>query len=281
MRRDRIFIFLDFAGLWEASGSYSPGGLNASSGKCGVQRPIANATASRDKSTSRFTIATMIRSRAALLILLLPLAAIAQRAATTITGKVIGVTDGDTITVLDSEKHQVKIRLEGIDAPESGQPFGTQAKKALSEKAFGKEVTIKETGKDKYGRTLGHVYVGKLHVNRELVAEGFAWHYKEFNRDADLATAENEARAAKRGLWRDDVPTPPWDFRHAPKATAKTAAKAKPAADQGTPTVYITDTGKKYHREGCSSLSRSKHAVSLADAQSQGYGPCQNCKPPQ
>jgi endonuclease YncB( thermonuclease family) len=218
----------------------------------------------------------MTRCRAALLILLLPLAALAQRT-TTLTGKVVGITDGDTITVLDAEKHQHKIRLEGIDAPESGQPFGTQAKKALSDKVFGKEVAIKESGKDKYGRTLGHIYVGKQHVNRELVAEGFAWHYKEYNRDSDLASAENEARAAKRGLWRDDVPTPPWDFRHAPKATAK----AKAAADQGTPTVYITDTGKKYHRDGCNSLSRTKHAVSLADAQSQGYGPCQNCKPPQ
>src|SRR5260221_14155880 len=108
----------------------------------------------------------MIRSRAALLILLLPLAALAQRA-TTLTGKVVGVTDGDTITVLDAEKHQHKVRLEGIDAPESGQPFGTQAKKALSDKVFGKEVSVKETGKDKYGRTLGHVYVGKQNINRE------------------------------------------------------------------------------------------------------------------
>lgn len=217
----------------------------------------------------------MTRSRAILLILLLPLAALAQRA-TTLTGKVVGVTDGDTITVLDAEKRQHKVRLEGIDAPESGQPFGTQAKKALSDKVFGKEITVKETGKDRYGRTLGHVYVGKQHVNRELVSEGFAWHYKEYNSDRDLASAENEARAAKRGLWRDDVPTAPWDFRH-PKVTAK----AKPAPEQGTPTVYITDTGEKYHRDFCSSLSRSKHAVSLADAQSRGLGPCKNCKPPQ
>jgi micrococcal nuclease len=215
--------------------------------------------------------------RAALLILLLPLVALAQRAV--LTGKCVGVTDGDTITVLDADKHQHKIRLEGIDAPESGQPFGKQAKKALSDKVFGKDIAVKQSGEDKYGRTLGHVYIGKQHVNRELVSEGFAWHYKEYNGDPDLAAAEKEARSAKRGLWRDDVPMPPWDFRRAPKATVK--SPTKPSTDAGTPTVYITDTGKKYHREGCASLSRSKHAVSLADAQSQGYGPCQNCKPPQ
>jgi endonuclease YncB( thermonuclease family) len=213
----------------------------------------------------------------------LPLATLGQRATSTLIGKTVGVTDGDTISVLDAEKRQHKVRLEGIDAPESAQPFGTQAKKALSEKVFGKEITVKETGKDKYGRTLGHVYVSKQHVNRELIEEGFAWHYKEYNRDPNFAAAENEARAAKRGLWRDGVPTPPWDYRHAPKmaANAKPKVTRTSASDQTTPTVYITDTGKKYHRDRYNSLSRSKHAVSLADAHSRGLGPCKICKPPE
>jgi micrococcal nuclease len=213
----------------------------------------------------------------------LPLTTLGQRAAPTLAVKVVGITDGDTITVVDDAKHQIKVRLEGIDAPESGQAFGTQAKKALSDKVFGKPVTIKETGKDKYGRTLASVYVGKQHVNRELVAEGFAWHYKEYNSDANLAAAEKEARAAKRGLWRDDSPMPPWDFRHAPKTQpnaeskpSRTAAKSEPA----TPTVYVTFTGDKYHRDGCKYLAKSKLAMSLEEAKER-HTPCSVCKPPQ
>src|SRR5437879_452638 len=99
---------------------------------------------------------------------LLPLCALGQRVSRPpIAGNVVGVTDGDTITVLDSEKVTHKIRLEGIDAPESGQAFGTQAKKALSDKIFGKSVIVEDTGRDRYGRTLGDVYVEKHHVNLE------------------------------------------------------------------------------------------------------------------
>src|SRR5262245_49647838 len=106
----------------------------------------------------------------ALAAMVVPLSTWGQRQSRpTIAGKVVGVTDGDTITLLDSEKRTHKIRLEGIDAPETGQAFGTQAKKVLSDKVFGKEVTIEDMGPDKYGRTLGHVYVEHRHVNLELV----------------------------------------------------------------------------------------------------------------
>lgn len=131
-----------------------------------------------------------------------------------ITGKVVGVTDGDTITVRGDDTY--KIRLEGIDAPESGQDFGTKAKQALSEKVFGKTVTIEWKEKDKYGRTLGHVIADGNWVNKQLVDDGFAWHYKEYNSSAVLADAETKAKAASLGLWRDKEPTPPWVFRHPP-----------------------------------------------------------------
>jgi endonuclease YncB( thermonuclease family) len=101
-----------------------------------------------------------------------------------LTGKVTAIADGDTITVLDSNRVQHKIRLDGIDAPESGQPFGTQAKKAISDKVFGREVNVVTTGQDRYGRTLGHVYLGNRWINRELVEEGWAWHYVQYSRDA-------------------------------------------------------------------------------------------------
>lgn len=200
-------------------------------------------------------------------LLLIAITTLAQQ--TGLVGTVVGITDGDTLTVLDADKRQHKIRLEGIDAPESNQPFGTQAKKALSGKAFGKTVRVQITGTDKYGRSLGYVFVGKNHVNQELVNEGFAWHYKQYNGDPDLAAAENAAKSARRGLWRDDVPQPPWDFRN-PKKGGETTPVG---------TVFVTASGDRYHREGCRSLAKSKKPMSLVDAKKSGYQPCKLCNP--
>ena len=134
-------------------------------------------------------------------------------ATTTFTGKVIKVTDGDTIVVLTEDKKQVKIRLEGIDCPESNQDFGNKAKQAVSDLCFGKEVTIIKSGEDRYGRTLAFVFVGDVNVNKELLRQGLAWHYKYFNKDEELAKLEQEARQKKIGLWSLANPVAPWDFR--------------------------------------------------------------------
>lgn len=134
-----------------------------------------------------------------------------------LTGRVVGVTDGDTITVLDAEKVQHKIRLEGIDAPESKQAFGSKAKQALSDRIFDKTVRIEWKEKDRYGRILGRVYAGKDHVNLDMVRDGFAWHFKRYSKDQNLSDAETEAREAGRGLWADKDPVPPWEFRKRPK----------------------------------------------------------------
>jgi endonuclease YncB( thermonuclease family) len=130
-------------------------------------------------------------------------------------GKVIGVTDGDTLTVL-REGRPERIRLVGIDAPEHGQPFGTRAKQAASALAFGEEVTVRTIGHDRYGRTLGEVVLpdGRL-LNHELVRQGFAWWYRHYSSDQRLATLEAEARTARRGLWADPEPIPPWEWRRA------------------------------------------------------------------
>jgi micrococcal nuclease len=103
--------------------------------------------------------------------------------ATPETARVVGISDGDTITVLTPEKKQVKIRLNGIDAPETGQPFGTRAKQLASELAFGKTVTIKERDKDRYGRTVAEVILpdGRS-MNHEMVREGMAWWYRNVRR---------------------------------------------------------------------------------------------------
>ena len=134
-------------------------------------------------------------------------------ASTSFTGKVVKITDGDTIVVLIEGNQQVKIRLEGIDCPESNQDFGNKAKQAVSDLCFGKEVKIVKSGEDRYGRTLGFVFVGDVNVNKELLKQGLAWHYKQYNKDAELAALEQEARKKKIGLWSHPNPVAPWDFR--------------------------------------------------------------------
>lgn len=131
--------------------------------------------------------------------------------------RVVGVHDGDTLTGLDESKTQFKVRLDAIDAPELGQPFGQAAKKALSEKVFGKDVVVIAKTRDKYGRTVGHVLVDNRDVNLELLEEGAVWHYKEYDHNKRLREAEQSARDARKGLWRDAHPMPPWEWRKTQK----------------------------------------------------------------
>jgi endonuclease YncB( thermonuclease family) len=133
--------------------------------------------------------------------------------------KVVGVHDGDSITVLREGNVQVKIRLEGIDAPELKQPFGNAAKKALSDLVFGKTVEVKETGKDRYARTLATITVGSLDANLEMVKTGFAWHYAKYSKDQMLKEAQIQAQLSKRGLWVEKENVPPWEWRKKPKAS--------------------------------------------------------------
>ncbi len=136
-------------------------------------------------------------------------------------GKVVSVADGDTITVLDSENVQHKIRLQGIDAPEKKQAFGTKSKEALSGKIADQEVVVTWKEKDRYGRILGEVMVGRRHINLEMVQDGMAWHYVQYSKSKELTAAETSARAAKRGLWADTEPMPPWEFRKLQREKAK------------------------------------------------------------
>jgi len=137
----------------------------------------------------------------------------------TLTGRVVRIADGDTITVLDSSDTQHRIRLEGIDAPESHQAFSAQSKKSLSEMVFGKDVTVVYQKTDQYGRLVGKILLDGKDINLEQVKSGMAWHYKEYQReqtpeDRELyASAEEEARKAHRGLWQDPAPVEPSAFR--------------------------------------------------------------------
>jgi endonuclease YncB( thermonuclease family) len=133
----------------------------------------------------------------------------------TIVGRVIKIADGDTLTILDADNVQHRIRLFGIDAPEKSQPFGNQSKKSLSEKVFGETVRIEVTDIDRYGRAVGRIFLGNRFINLEQVRDGFAWRYTAYDRHHEFEAAEAEARAHRRGLWSAAHPTPPWEFRHA------------------------------------------------------------------
>lgn len=132
-------------------------------------------------------------------------------------GKVVAITDGDTLTVL-VDKDQVKVRLDGIDAPERRQAFGTQAREKLAELTFGKSVTVEGNKKDRYGRTIGRVLVGGQDASLAMLEAGLAWHYKAYSKDATLSRAEADARNALKGLWADPEPIAPWEFRKRPAA---------------------------------------------------------------
>jgi micrococcal nuclease len=130
-----------------------------------------------------------------------------------ITGKVVGVTDGDTVT-LRTEDQTLKVRLTGIDTPERGQPFGTRAKQALSGKVFGKTISLNSSGEDRYERTLGEIMLDGSSINEWLVREGMAWWYERYApRETRLRDAQQEAQQARRGLWADPEPVPPWEWR--------------------------------------------------------------------
>ena len=152
-----------------------------------------------------------------LLVSLFATAALAEE----FTAKVVGITDGDTIRVL-RDKDEIKIRLREIDCPESRQAFGTKAKQATSELAFGKIVTVRAKGKDRNGRPLADIILpdGKS-LNRELVRSGFPWWFKKYSKDESLGKLEAEAREAKRGLWSDEKAVPPWEWREKEKLKAK------------------------------------------------------------
>lgn len=131
----------------------------------------------------------------------------------TVTGKCVGTHDGDTITVLDSMNVQHKIRLAEIDAPELKQPHGQDAKQALSKMVFGKSVTVNVSTRDRYGREIGSVTVNGIDVNGSMVRYGWAHCYVAYKHRSIVEEYEAEAIAKKRGIWKDGVPIPAWNWR--------------------------------------------------------------------
>lgn len=145
-----------------------------------------------------------------------------------VTGVVVGVADGDTVTVLDAAMTQHKVRVAGIDAPEKAQPFGQRARQRMSTLVFGKEVRLEGDKRDRYGRTVSKIWVSPpdcprcpktLDAGLAVLTSGLAWHYKKYQNEQSneagerYAFAENEARSKRAGLWTEADPVPPWEWR--------------------------------------------------------------------
>jgi len=136
-----------------------------------------------------------------------------------LSGLVVRVADGDTVTVL-VDKNEIKVRLAGIDAPEKKQPYGTASKKNLSELTYQKVVTLQCGKTDRYKRRVCTVLNGDQDVCLAQIQSGMAWWYRKYAREqtkeerASYAAAEEDARLAQRGLWSDNDPAPPWEWRH-------------------------------------------------------------------
>lgn len=131
-----------------------------------------------------------------------------------LTGKVVSVIDGDTYDLLVRGNGTIRVRMQGIDAPEREMPYYRASKNHLSGLCFGKNVTLEVTGRDSGGRILGFTYLeDDRELCQEMIRAGYAWHFKRYNSDKVLSDLEKEARLSKRGLWTDPDPVPPWEYR--------------------------------------------------------------------
>lgn len=135
-------------------------------------------------------------------------------------GRIVGISDGDTVTILNSNNQTIKVRLEGIDAPEKSQSCGMRSKQFLSNLIFNKTVSCDARKKDRYGRTIGKISFNGQDVNKTMIASGFAWHYKQYASEqipsdrASYAASEAAARLGGSGIWSSECDqTPPWDYR--------------------------------------------------------------------
>lgn len=180
-------------------------------------------------------------------------------------GKVVGVHDGDILTLL-VDRRQYKVRLEGIDAPEIGQDFGARAKQALSKQCFGKSVRAKTYGRDRYGRTLGEVFVDGQSANLRLVKEGMAWHYKKYSDSTELAEAETQAREKKLGLWSDPAAIPPWEFR----VKKKQPVESEPTAGEH----WLNTTSSVRHNSTCKYFKNTKRGRLCGPDEGKACGIC-------
>ena len=216
----------------------------------------------------------MIRRRRAGLLIALAGSVLASAAlpnAQSFSGRVVGIADGDTITVM-REGRSLRVRLDGVDTPEKGQDFANRAKQFTSALVFGETVEVRGEDTDRYGRLVARVITGGQDVSEELVRAGLAWHYVAYSNDPRLAAAEAEARSARRGLWRLADPQPPWDYRAA--ARLPTPGSVGPYHGNVRSHVFHRPGCQHYNCKNCTEVFETREEAIAAD-----YRPGGICKP--
>lgn len=216
-----------------------------------------------------------------------------------ISGKVIGISDGDTIKVLTPEKKQIKIRLYGIDAPESHQPFGNRSRQFISSAIFGRQVNLEVINNDRYGRSVAIVTKGTQNINQDLVSNGLAWVYPQYCKRPECASwkqLEESAKAGKKGLWSDASSIPPWEFRKngkkaaaQPEQPAQTeqTVQATENTESGASEVYNmvysgNRSSRKFHSPDCRHYDCKRCTAKFKSREAAikaGYKPCGICHP--
>lgn len=207
-----------------------------------------------------------------------------------LTGTVVGVHDGDSLTLLVAGNTQFKIRLEAIDAPELGQEFGNNAKQGLGDMVHGRDVRVEITGRDKYKRYLGFVLFDGSNVNHQMIVRGLAWHFVEYSDSEEFTASEEAARGAKSGLWSAFNPMAPWDYRDRGRLAAadKAAAAAKtetspfPAASstattpkgKATNTHWLNTGSNTRHNRGCRWYGNTKSGHYCGPSDGRACGTC-------
>jgi micrococcal nuclease len=190
--------------------------------------------------------------------------------------RVTAVSDGDTLIVraLDGNVHRV--RIDGVDCPESGQAFSQVARNFTRQLAFDRQVSVRIVTTDRNGRLVSRVSVDGKDLGIELVRAGLAWHYTEFSADKELAALEQVARAAKRGLWADSNPIPPWVWRRSKQPASseveRTRAVEGPFRANIRSRVYHAPTCRNYRCQNCTAEFRT-----AAEAEAAGYRPAGDC----
>lgn len=193
------------------------------------------------------------------------------------TGRVVEVTDGDTLTVLVG-KQQIKVRLVEIDAPEGGQAFGNRSKQSLSEICFGKTAVLIDKGTDRFERMLARVECDRVDANEEQVRRGMAWVYDQYVTDHGLYAIQDNAKSKKLGLWTDPKPTPPWEWRHSAERTKAPPPKSlaggcriKGNINSRGDRIYHLPGQKYYGSTQINESSGERWFCSEADARAAGW----------
>ncbi len=203
-------------------------------------------------------------------ILLMVIMLVQPALANSLYGPVVRIADADTVTVLNGST-QVKIRLAGIDAPESNQAYGNKAKQALAGRIAGKTVQVNVTSKDRYGRSIGTIMLDGENINHWLVANGWAWHYLQYDKSPEIARLEKSARANKLGLWADDNPIAPWEFRQLKKK--KTAAN-KTSQPAGPTSYWLNTSSGSRHNSSCKWYKKTKRGRACTASEGKACGIC-------